>query len=72
MGAGHLKLTIGDGLGARLEAIAFGAFDGPLGPALANHRGARFHLAGRLGISQWGGRQKVELRLEDAAPAETV
>ena len=72
VGAGHLKLTIGDGLGARLEAIAFGAFDGPLGPALANHRGARFHLAGRLGISQWGGRQKVELRLEDAAPAETV
>ncbi len=69
VGSGHLKLTFGDGLGARREAIAFDAFDGPLGTALSNHRGTRFHLVGRLGISHWGGRQKVELRLEDAAPA---
>ncbi|MEO1024440.1 MAG: single-stranded-DNA-specific exonuclease RecJ, partial [Pseudomonadota bacterium] len=59
----------GDGLGARLEAIAFDAFDGAVGPALSQHRGKRFHLVGRLGISHWGGRQKAELRLEDAAPA---
>ncbi len=70
VGSGHLKLTFGDGLGARREAIAFDAFDGALGPTLTNHRGSRFHLAGRLGISHWGGRQKVELRLEDAAPAD--
>ena len=69
VGSGHLKLTFGDGLGARREAIAFDAFDGPLGAALTNHRGTRFHLVGRLGISHWGGRQKVELRLEDAAPS---
>jgi single-stranded-DNA-specific exonuclease len=69
VGKGHLKLTFGDGLGARLDAIAFGAFDGPLGPALSKHGGARFHLAGRIEVSHWGGRQKVELRLEDAAPA---
>lgn len=69
VGTGHLKLSFGDGLGARLDAIAFGAFDGPLGPALTNHGGARFHLAGRIEVSHWGGRQKVELRLEDAAPA---
>ena len=70
VGTGHLKLSFGDGLGARLDAIAFGAFDGPLGPALSNHGGARFHLAGRIEVSHWGGRQKVELRLEDAAPAK--
>ena len=69
VGTGHLKLTFGDGLGARLDAIAFGAFDGPLGPALSKHGGARFHLAGRIEVSHWGGRQRVELRLEDAAPA---
>lgn len=69
VGTGHLKLSFGDGLGARLDAVAFGAFDGPLGPALAQHKGARFHLAGKLQISHWGGRQKAELRLEDAAPA---
>lgn len=69
VGSGHLKLTFGDGLGARLDAIAFGAFDGPLGPELAGHRGRRFHLAGRLEINHWGGRQTVQLRLDDAAPA---
>ncbi|MGI9391699.1 MAG: single-stranded-DNA-specific exonuclease RecJ [Boseongicola sp.] len=68
VGSGHLKLTIGDGLGARLDAIAFGAFDSPLGTALREHGGARFHIAGRLEINHWGGRQTPQLRLEDAAP----
>ena len=67
VGSGHLKLTIGDGLGARLDAIVFGAFDGPLGTALSDHGGARFHFAGRLEINHWGGRQTPQLRLEDAA-----
>ncbi|MCV6591738.1 MAG: single-stranded-DNA-specific exonuclease RecJ [Silicimonas sp.] len=71
VGTGHLKLSFGDGLGARLDGIAFGAFDTALGPALSNHGGKRFHLAGRLEISHWGGREKVELRLEDAAPASS-
>ncbi|MEP5200680.1 MAG: single-stranded-DNA-specific exonuclease RecJ, partial [Paracoccaceae bacterium] len=52
VGTGHLKISFGDGLGARLDAIAFGAFDGPLGPALSSHGGARFHLVGRLEVSQ--------------------
>ena len=69
VGESHLKLTFGDGLAARLEAICFGAFDGPLGPMLEGHGGARFHLAGRLEINSWGGRQRVQLRLEDAARA---
>ncbi|GAW33546.1 single-stranded-DNA-specific exonuclease RecJ [Roseovarius sp. A-2] len=69
LGGNHLKLRFGDGLGASLEAIAFGAFDGPLGPALTGHGGARFHLAGRLDINTWGGRRSVQLRLEDAAAA---
>ncbi|MEC3860344.1 single-stranded-DNA-specific exonuclease RecJ [Mesobacterium sp. TK19101] len=69
VGDSHLKIGFGDGLGARLDAICFGAFDGPLGPALDGHGGARFHLAGRLEINEWGGRQSVQLRLEDAAPA---
>jgi single-stranded-DNA-specific exonuclease len=69
VGESHLKLSFGDGLGAKLDAICFGAFDGPLGPALSARSGARFHLAGRLDINTWGGRQSVQLRLEDAAPA---
>ncbi|WP_438991814.1 single-stranded-DNA-specific exonuclease RecJ [Lentibacter sp.] len=69
IGTGHLKLTFSDGTGPRLEAIAFGAFDTALGPALQNHGGARFHLAGRLELNTWQGRTSVQLRLDDAAPA---
>ncbi|WP_241691186.1 single-stranded-DNA-specific exonuclease RecJ [Roseovarius sp. A46] len=69
VGETHLKLRLDDGLGGRLDAISFGAFDGPLGPALMAHGGARFHFAGRLEVNHWGGRQTVQLRLEDAAPA---
>jgi single-stranded-DNA-specific exonuclease len=69
VGTGHLKVTFGDGLGARVDAIAFGAMDGPLGAALTARDGARFHLAGRLEINTWKGRRSPQLRLEDAAPA---
>lgn len=69
VGETHLKLSFGEAGGARLDAIAFGAFDGPLGPSLLDHGGAPFHLAGRLEINSFRGRQSVQLRLEDAASA---
>ena len=69
VGENHLKISFGDGHGKIIDAICFGAFDGPLGAALENHGGARFHLVGRLDINTWRGRQSVQLRLEDAAPA---
>ena len=50
-----------------IDAIAFGAFDGPLGPLLDSHGGMRFHLAGRLELNHWQGRSRPQLRLEDAA-----
>nr|WP_170616640.1 single-stranded-DNA-specific exonuclease RecJ [uncultured Ruegeria sp.] len=67
VGETHLKLSLSDGLNGGLDAIAFGAFDGPMGEKLLNHGGARFHFAGRLEVNTWGGRQNVQLRLEDAA-----
>ncbi len=69
VGESHLKLSLSDGLSSGLDAIAFGAFDGPMGDRLSNHGGARFHFAGRLEVNTWGGRQTVQLRLEDAAEA---
>ncbi|MEM6481349.1 MAG: single-stranded-DNA-specific exonuclease RecJ [Pseudomonadota bacterium] len=69
VGAAHLKLRVGDIAGDTVDAIAFGAYDGPLGPALEHHDGHRFHLAGRLSVNLWGGRQTVQLTLEDAARA---
>jgi single-stranded-DNA-specific exonuclease len=69
IGESHLRLSFGDGIGPKLEAVAFGAFDGPLGPALLEGGHQRFHLAGRLELNQWNGKTKVQLRLEDAARA---
>lgn len=67
VGENHLKISFGDAGGKPMESICFGAFDGPLGAALENHGGKHFHLAGRLDINTWRGRQSVQLRLEDAA-----
>ncbi len=69
VGQGHLKISFGDGMGARLDGIAFGALDGPMGQRLSTHGGARFHLAGKLDLNIWRGRKTVQLRLDDAAPA---
>ncbi len=69
VGTSHLRLSFTDGLGARLNAIAFGAFDSPLGAALENHGGGRFHLVGKLELNHWQGKVTPQLRLEDAAPA---
>nr|WP_235789727.1 single-stranded-DNA-specific exonuclease RecJ [Ruegeria pomeroyi] len=69
VGASHLKLSLTDGMGGGLDAILFGAFDGEIGPILENHGRARFHFAGRLEINSWGGRQSVQLRVDDVARA---
>jgi single-stranded-DNA-specific exonuclease len=70
VGETHLKLTLSDGMGGKLDAIAFGAYDTALGPTLEAHGGAPFHFAGRLEINQWRGTRSAQLRLEDAARAE--
>ncbi|HPE26330.1 MAG: single-stranded-DNA-specific exonuclease RecJ [Rhodobacteraceae bacterium] len=67
IGEAHLRLTLSDGMSARLEAVAFNAFTGPLGPFLEAVRGRRAHVAGRLELNHWQGRTTVQLRLEDAA-----
>ena len=68
MGDSHLRLQFRSPGGPALEAVAFGAMNGPLGPALIGARGRRFHLAGKLEMSHWQGRSRVRLRLDDAAP----
>jgi single-stranded-DNA-specific exonuclease len=67
VGNGHLKVALDDGLGGRIEAIAFGAAEGPL--ARLRPGAGRFHVAGRLEVNSWQGRRSVQLMLDDAAPA---
>ncbi len=68
VGESHLRLSLGDGAGHRLEAIAFGAFDTPLGEALERQKGRAIHAAGRLEVNHFGGRASPQLRLDDATP----
>jgi len=65
-GQNHLRLTLQGDNSTRLDAIAFGVLDSPLGQSLISHAGARFHIAGFLEIDTWGGRKKPKLRLVDA------
>ncbi|MEM0978105.1 MAG: single-stranded-DNA-specific exonuclease RecJ [Pseudomonadota bacterium] len=67
VGQSHLQFTLRDDNGSTLDAIAFKAFDGELGSALHDHKGAVFHLAGRIEVDEWQGRRRPKLRLEDAA-----
>lgn len=68
-GETHLRLTFQGSDGGRIDAIAFRAFESDLGPALENHAGQLFHVAGRLELDDWGGRNRVKLTVEDASPA---
>ena len=69
VGDGHLKLSFSDGGPVVMDAIAFNARATGLADPLENHNGRPFHLAGRIEVNHWNGRQSVQLKLEDAAPA---
>jgi single-stranded-DNA-specific exonuclease len=58
-------LEAGDG--SRLDAVAFRAAGQPLGDLLTPPGGMPLQVAGTLKRDAWGGRQKIELTIEDAA-----
>ncbi|MBI3678774.1 MAG: single-stranded-DNA-specific exonuclease RecJ [Proteobacteria bacterium] len=69
VGKGHVRLRLAGRDGARLDAIAFRVADTALGKGLLASRGKIIHAAGRLRADEWQGRVRVQLQLEDAAPA---
>jgi len=69
VGKAHVKLRLGGGDGTLLDAIAFRAVGTPLGDGLLAARGRPVHVAGRLRQDDWNGRIRVQLEIEDAAPA---
>jgi single-stranded-DNA-specific exonuclease len=68
VGKDHVRLRL-EGGGGRLDAIAFRVADTALGRGLLASRGKTIHAAGRLRTDEWNGRVRVQLHLEDAAPA---
>ena len=67
VGEAHVRCALQAGDGSRLDAIAFRAADQPLGELLLNSGGLPVHVAGTLRRDTWGGRDKLELFIDDAA-----
>ncbi|MGF1628284.1 MAG: single-stranded-DNA-specific exonuclease RecJ [Kiloniellaceae bacterium] len=67
VGDNHVRCFLGDSQGGSLKGIAFRALDSDLGPALLQTAGLPLHVAGRLQIDRWGGRESVQFVIEDAA-----
>ena len=67
VGESHVRLLLEASDGGRLEAVAFRAKGQPLGDVLMNTGGLPLHVCGTLKRDTWGGREKIELHIEDAA-----
>lgn len=66
-GAGHVRVKLRGGDGAVVGGVAFRAAGQPLGRALIERLGGSLHVAGTLCIDRWGGGERVEIRVLDAA-----
>ena len=64
---GHMRVKLRGGDGSSIGGIAFRAAGQPLGNALSQAIGNPLHVAGTLSIDRWGGNEKVEVRIMDAA-----
>jgi single-stranded-DNA-specific exonuclease len=68
VGTSHVRCVLEAGDGSRLDAIAFRAAEQPLGKLLIEASGGLpLHVAGQLRRDTWGGRNRIELQIEDAA-----
>jgi single-stranded-DNA-specific exonuclease len=67
VGTNHVRCVLTGPDGGRLKAIAFRAAGEELGRALLAGRGAGLHVAGRLKLDNWQGRDQVQIQIEDAA-----
>lgn len=66
-GETHVRCVLEAGDGSRLDAIAFRAAGQPLGDLILNSGGLPIHVAGHVRRDTWGGRDRLELQIDDAA-----
>lgn len=71
MGESHMRCTLADSRGGKLDAVAFRAQDSALGGFMAaRSSGAPAHVVGRLSAEEWNGRRRLQLQIDDMAPLE--
>ena len=69
VGTSHVRCVLAGEDGGRLRAIAFGAAERPLGRALLDRDAGTLHVAGHVRADTWRGARRVQLHVDDAAPA---
>ncbi len=69
VGENHVRCTLAGGDGGRVNAIAFRAMAGDLGPGLLQAGQLPIHVAGHLRLDDFRGGDNVQLVIDDAAPA---
>ena len=67
VGEAHIRCALEAGDGSRLDAIAFRAVDQPVGNLLLSSGGMPLHIAGTIRRDTWGGRDRLEVTIEDVA-----
>ncbi|MFM7083575.1 MAG: single-stranded-DNA-specific exonuclease RecJ [Hyphomicrobium sp.] len=63
----HIRCVLEASDGSKVDGIAFRAVGQPLGHVLQNTGGMPMHVAGTIKKDSWGGREKIDLTIEDAA-----
>jgi single-stranded-DNA-specific exonuclease len=63
----HVRVILEGGDGSRVDGVAFRAAGQPLGDLLTSASGMPLHVAGHLRRDTWGGRERIEMQIEDAA-----
>ncbi len=67
VGEAHLRCVLEAADGSRLEGVALPRHRATARGFAAEYRGMPVHIAGSLKRDTWGGREKIELTIEDAA-----
>jgi single-stranded-DNA-specific exonuclease len=72
VGQAHVRVRLKSGDGATVNAIAFRAAGQTLGAAVRNSLGRQVHAAGCFAFDRWGGEERVQFKLTDIAPTESL
>ncbi len=68
VGEAHIRVMISDWEGgSRMKAMGFRSVGTPLGDALLKEGRSAFDILGTIKIDNWGGQDKVEMHIKDAA-----
>ena len=66
---GHVRCSFADSSGQRISGICFRADETGLSDVLLSPNPAKVHVAGRIKKDSWQGRDRIDLTVEDLAPA---